>query len=85
MKPLRRRPVPSLPVLAVRVDDLGEKEAVLAAGHAALSTIPHFDGYAAVLIEMRLVGKRVLRQVLEDGWAAARAGCAPGRARPGRR
>ena len=25
-------PVPSLPILAVRVDDLGEKEAVLAAG-----------------------------------------------------
>jgi len=63
-------PVPPLPVLAVRVDDLGEKEAVLGAGHRGVFTIPHFDGYAAVLLELRLVGKRVLRQVLEDGWAA---------------
>jgi hypothetical protein len=66
-------PVPPLPVLAVRVDDLGEKEAVLGAGHRGVFTIPHFDGYAAVLLELRLAGKRVLRQLLEDGWAA----CAP--------
>jgi hypothetical protein len=66
-------PVPSLPILAVRVDDLGEKEAVLAAGHKGFFTIPHFDGYAAVLIELRLAGKRPLRDAITDGWAA----CAP--------
>jgi hypothetical protein len=66
-------PVPPLPVLAVRLDDLGEKEAVLAAGHRAVFTIPHFDGYAAVLVELRAVHRRVLRRLLEDGWAA----CAP--------
>ena len=49
-------PVPPAPILAVRVDDLGEKEAVLAAGHRGFFTIPHFDGYAAVLIELRAVG-----------------------------
>jgi len=43
---------PAEPILAVRVDDLGEKEAVLAAGHAGFFTIPHFDGYAAVLVEL---------------------------------
>ena len=64
-------PIPSLPVLAVRVDDLGEKEAVLAANHRGVFTIPHFDGYAAVLIELRVIGRRVLRQVLQDGWAAS--------------
>src|SRR5690349_11882462 len=63
-------PVPSL---AVRVDDLGEKEAVLAAGHKGFFTIPHFNGYAAVLIELRLAGKRALRDAITDGWAA----CAP--------
>ena len=68
-------PVPSPPILAVRVDDLGEKEAVLAAGHKGFFTIPHFDGYAAVLIELRAVGKRPLRAAIIDGWAA----CAPGR------
>jgi hypothetical protein len=66
-------PVPPLPVLAVRVDDLGEKEAVLDAGHRGVFTIPHFDGYAAVLIQLRTVGQRVLREAIVDGWAA----CAP--------
>jgi hypothetical protein len=32
------------------VEDLGEKEAVLAANPDAFFTIPHFDGYSAVLI-----------------------------------
>ena len=41
---------PDGPILAVRVDDLGEKEAALAAHPEAFFTIPHFDGYAAVLI-----------------------------------
>jgi hypothetical protein len=36
-------------------------------------TIPHFDGYAAVLIELRTVTKRALRDALIDGWLA----CAP--------
>jgi hypothetical protein len=65
--------VPADPIVAVRVDDLGEKEAVLGAGHKGVFTIPHFDGYAAVLIELRIVGMRVLRAALADGWAA----CAP--------
>lgn len=65
--------VPTAPILAVRVDDLGEKEAVLAAGHKGFFTIPHFDGYAAILIELGAVGKRALREAIADGWAA----CAP--------
>ena len=64
---------PDGPILAVRVDDLGEKEAVLAANEKAFFTIPHFDGYAAVLIQMKKVTKRALRDVLVDGWLA----CAP--------
>lgn len=34
---------------------------------------PHFDGYAAVLIQLRVVGTRVLRDAIEDAWLA----CAP--------
>jgi hypothetical protein len=66
-------PVPAGPIVAIRLDDLGEKEAVLASGHKGVFTIAHFDGYAAVLIELRSVGLRVLRSLLADGWAA----CAP--------
>jgi hypothetical protein len=64
---------PQQPIIAVRVDDLIEKEAVLAAGTRGLFTIPHFDGYAAVLIELRKVGMRALKDALADGWLA----CAP--------
>ena len=62
---------PSEPILAVRVEDLDEKEAVLAAGTKGIFTIPHFDGYAAVLVELGAVGKRALRELIVDGWLAA--------------
>ena len=52
---------PGGPILAVRVGDLGEKEAVLAANPKGFFTIPHFDGYAAVLVQLKTVGKRALR------------------------
>jgi hypothetical protein len=59
---------PAGPILAVRVADLGEKEAVLAAGHRGIFTIPHFDNYAAVLVDLPKVSAKVLRETLEDGW-----------------
>lgn len=62
---------PDGPILAVSVEDLEEKDAVLAAAHRGLFTIPHFDGYAAVLIHLRVVGTRILRDAVVDGWLAA--------------
>ena len=64
---------PEGPILAVRVGDLGEKQAVLAANPDAIFTIPHFDGYAAVLIQLRKVSAAALREAITDGWLA----CAP--------
>ena len=64
---------PDGPIIAVRVADLAEKEGVLAAQPGAFFTIPHFDGYAAVLIQLKKVGKRALREAIVDGWLA----CAP--------
>ena len=61
---------PDGPILAVRVEDLSEKEAVLAAQPHAFFTIPHFDGYSAVLIQLTSVTKRALREALVDGWLA---------------
>ena len=46
---------------------------MLAANPKAFFTIAHFDGYAAVLIQMNKVGKRALRDAIIDGWLA----CAP--------
>ena len=64
---------PDGPILAVRVEDLGEKEAVLAAGHRGFFTIPHFNGYAAVLIQLRVAAAGPLREAITDAWLA----CAP--------
>jgi hypothetical protein len=66
---------PDGPILAVRVEDLGEKDAVLAAHPKAFFTIPHFDGYAAVLVQLKKATKRPVREALTDGWLA----CAPPR------
>jgi hypothetical protein len=60
--------LPDGPILAVRVADLGEKDAVLAANHRGVFTIAHFNGYPAVLVQLRRVGSRVLRDIVEDGW-----------------
>jgi hypothetical protein len=64
---------PGGPILAVRVEDLGEKEAVLAAQPGAFFTIPHFDGFSAVLIQLEKVSAAALREAITDGWLA----CAP--------
>ena len=66
---------PDGPILAVRVEDLGEKEAVLASHPDEFFTIPHFDGYAAILIQLRAVSAGALREAVTDGWLA----CAPPR------
>jgi hypothetical protein len=46
---------------------------VLAAQRQAFFTIPHFDGYAALLIQLNVLTKRPVREALVDGWLA----CAP--------
>jgi hypothetical protein len=64
---------PTGPILAVRTEDLGEKEALLAAHPRTFFTIPHFDGYAAILIKLPETSAAELRDALTDGWLA----CAP--------
>ena len=64
---------PDGPILAVRVHDRLEKDAAIAANPTAFFTIPHFDGYAALLVELRRVTKRALRQALLDGHRACAA------------
>ena len=66
---------PEGPIVAVRVEDLDEKEAVLAAGTRGVFTIEHFNGYAAVLVQLKTVPKTAFRELLVDGWLA----CAPPR------
>ena len=64
---------PAGPILALRTADLADKDALLASGTRGLFSIPHFDGYAAVLVQLRAIPKKPLREAIEDAWLA----CAP--------
>ena len=64
---------PGGPILALRVEDLLEKEAVLTESSAAGLTIPHFEGFAAVLVQLPVVELEELRELVIGAWAA----CAP--------
>ena len=66
---------PAGAIVAVRVLDLADKEAVLARELPGFFTIPHFDGFSAVLIALDEVGMLDLDEALVDGWLA----CAPPR------
>lgn len=61
---------PPDPIVAVRVADLHEKAAILAEARPGFFTIPHLDGYAAVLVELRVVRPADLDELLLDGWLA---------------
>jgi len=63
-------PVPRGPILAVSVADLDDKEAVLQADTPGVFTIPHFDGFAAVLVQLPKVSKPALRALVVDAWLA---------------
>jgi hypothetical protein len=63
-------PPPDGPILAVRVIDRDEKDAVLAVDRPGLFTIPHFDGYAAVLIQLDVVDGLALRDAISAAWRA---------------
>jgi hypothetical protein len=67
------QPVPQGPIVALRTADLEDKDAVLAEARKGFFTISHFDGFAAVLVQLDAVAKRPLRQAIEDAWLA----CAP--------
>ena len=66
---------PEGPILALRVVDLEDKEAVLAMEQKGFFSIPHFDGYAAVLVQLRTAARRDVREAVVDAWLA----CAPPR------
>ncbi|QAY62201.1 hypothetical protein ET495_01710 [Xylanimonas allomyrinae] len=63
-------PVPGGPILALVVEDLAEKAAVLDAGRPGFFTIPHFAGYAAVLVQLDAADDGDLRDALTDAWLA---------------
>ncbi len=74
-RPLRRADLAALgdaapdgPILAVRVPDLGVKEALLADDPRVYFTTPHFDGYPAILIRLDRAAVPELAELLVEAW-----------------
>ncbi len=55
-------------VLMVGVNDLGEKDALLADDPESFFTVAHYDGYPGVLVRLARVDQDVLRELLLDAW-----------------
>jgi hypothetical protein len=55
-------------VLAVRVANEGQKEALISAEPKKFFTEPHYAGFPAVLVRLAEVNARELRTLLEEGW-----------------
>lgn len=60
--------VPSTTVIAVRVADATEKEALLASGSKSIFTEPHYNGFPAVLVRLPTITPDELRELIIDAW-----------------
>ena len=55
-------------VLAVRVANESQKEALISAEPTKFFTEPHYNGFPAVLVRLAEVNARELRVLLEEAW-----------------
>jgi len=60
-------------ILAVRVENLDAKDALLAIAPPGFFTIPHFNGYAAVLIALRQARAKDVRAAIRDAFSTVAA------------
>jgi hypothetical protein len=74
-RPLRRGDLAALgdaaptgPILAVRVPDVGVKDALVADDPAVYFTIPHFNGYPAILVRLDEIAVPELEELLVEAW-----------------
>src|SRR5262245_53826012 len=61
---------PTGPILGVRVEHLGIKEAILASDPDVYFTTPHFNGYPAVLVRLDRITAKELEDLIIDAWLA---------------
>ena len=60
--------VPNREVIAVRVANELEKQALLSLDTDAFFTEPHYNGYPAVLVRLPAIDLELLEKVLTDAW-----------------
>ncbi|MBX3142616.1 MAG: hypothetical protein KF813_02580 [Trueperaceae bacterium] len=59
---------PDATVVAVRVTGDDDKQMLLAAYPESVFTIPHFDGYPAVLVRLDTTDDELLRDLIVEAW-----------------
>jgi len=59
---------PTGPILGVRVEHLGAKEALLAQDPGVFFTTPHFDGYCPVLVRLERISVDDLEELVTEAW-----------------
>jgi hypothetical protein len=59
---------PDGPILGVRVEHLGAKEALLADDPGVFFTTPHFDRYPAVLVRLERIAVAELEELIAEAW-----------------
>jgi hypothetical protein len=60
--------VPRSDVVAVRVVDADDKEALLASDAEKFFTEPHYNGFPAVLVRLPAIGVDELEELIVDAW-----------------
>jgi hypothetical protein len=55
-------------ILGARVEHEGAKQALLQSNPEVYFTIPHFDGYAAVLVRLQAISLEELGELAVDAW-----------------
>ncbi|HET9167991.1 MAG TPA: MmcQ/YjbR family DNA-binding protein [Actinospica sp.] len=77
-RPLRRSDLETLggnapedgPILAARIPELGAKQALIASDPSVYFTIPHFDGYPAILVLLDKIDRAELEELIIEAWLA---------------
>jgi hypothetical protein len=64
------RVAPDGVIVAARVPDEGAKQALVADDPGVFFTIPHFDGYPAILIRLEQIATAELEEVVVEAWLA---------------
>lgn len=59
---------PAGPILGARVEHLGAKEALIADDPGVYFTTPHFDGYAAILVQLERIAVDELQELIVEAW-----------------
>ena len=74
-RPLRKRDLEELgstapegQILGLRVAELADKHGLIGSNPAVFFTIPHYEGYPAVLAVLEMIELDQLEEVLTDAW-----------------